>query len=215
MWRFILISFGLLGFAFYEASGGADYAPAPDSLQVAMRGKSLFATPLKVKPATQLAAADIEVPRAEPAPRDDMMDETVTRAQTSFDGFSGIENGTLGGFEIALASGARTLPGGDALGQRALDDIGIFSAETLVDDVNSLPFDQALVVAQPPSDIRSITRSSANMRSGPGTDYDKVEQLALGMQVEVLGHEGSWVAVRDLQTGQTGWMADWLITAAN
>ena len=27
MWRFILVTFGFLFFAFYELSGGADYAP--------------------------------------------------------------------------------------------------------------------------------------------------------------------------------------------
>ncbi len=37
MWRFILITFGFLGFAFYELSGGADYAPSDDSLQAHMQ----------------------------------------------------------------------------------------------------------------------------------------------------------------------------------
>ncbi|MBU2983621.1 SH3 domain-containing protein [Lentibacter algarum] len=33
MWRFIVVTFGLLGFSFYELSGGADYAPADGSRQ--------------------------------------------------------------------------------------------------------------------------------------------------------------------------------------
>jgi len=33
MWRFVLVSFVFLGWAFYEMSGGADYRPAPGSLQ--------------------------------------------------------------------------------------------------------------------------------------------------------------------------------------
>jgi len=33
MWRLILISFVLMGWGFYELSGGADYAPSPGSLQ--------------------------------------------------------------------------------------------------------------------------------------------------------------------------------------
>ena len=37
MWRFILITFGFLGFAFYELSGGADYAPSDNSLQAHMQ----------------------------------------------------------------------------------------------------------------------------------------------------------------------------------
>lgn len=34
MWRFILVSFAFLGWSFYELSGGSDYAPRADSLQV-------------------------------------------------------------------------------------------------------------------------------------------------------------------------------------
>ncbi len=33
MWRFIVITFGFLGFSFYELSGGSDYAPADGSRQ--------------------------------------------------------------------------------------------------------------------------------------------------------------------------------------
>ena len=33
MWRFILVTFGFLGFAFWEMSGGGDYAPSDNSLQ--------------------------------------------------------------------------------------------------------------------------------------------------------------------------------------
>lgn len=33
MWRFVLMSFVFLGWAFYEMSGGADYVPAANSIQ--------------------------------------------------------------------------------------------------------------------------------------------------------------------------------------
>ena len=33
MWRFIVITFGFLGFSFYELSGGSDYAPSEGSRQ--------------------------------------------------------------------------------------------------------------------------------------------------------------------------------------
>lgn len=33
MWRFILVTFAFLGFAFWEMSGGADYAPRDNSIQ--------------------------------------------------------------------------------------------------------------------------------------------------------------------------------------
>jgi len=33
MWRFMLVTFVFLGWGFYEMSGGADYRPAPNSIQ--------------------------------------------------------------------------------------------------------------------------------------------------------------------------------------
>ncbi|WP_165802838.1 SH3 domain-containing protein [Pelagivirga sediminicola] len=223
MWRFILISFGFLGFAFYEASGGADYAPSPNSLQIAMQDRSFFAPAPKLAPKpqadVQIAEAPVDSAPAAPEPAKteqvDMEDETVTRAQSAFAGLSDLNDNAHGGFEITLASAARPLNGGNAMGQRPLDNIGTFSAETLVRDVNSLPIEAAVIARQQPADIRSIAGTAANMRSGPGTDYEKVDQLAMGTRVEVLDRRGAWMELRDLQTGQTGWMADWLVTSMN
>ncbi len=229
MWRFILVSFGFLGFAFYQASGGANYAPAPDSLQVVMRGMPIFAAPLKVARAEietdqQLVGAStaalppVQTPKTQRIKSGSSAaapDGTVAPAETTFAGLSGIGDGDLGGFEITLASATRSLGGGDALLQRPVQTASTFTAETLVQDVNRMPIEQALIVPQQPADIRSIAAGSANMRSGPGTDFGKVDQLAQGTQVEVLDRRGAWVELRNMQSGQTGWMADWLITATN
>ncbi|WP_162497330.1 SH3 domain-containing protein [Roseovarius dicentrarchi] len=224
MWRLILISFGFLAAAFYQASGGADYAPAPGSLQVALRDKPFFAPPLKVaatadQSADAIAEADapklppIQKPKSEKTAAAPM--PKTQRAQPTFAGLSGIGKGDTGGFEITLASAARTLDGGDAIPQRPLETMGAFNADTLVEDVNRTPIDQALAVPQQPADIRSVIGSRVNIRSGPGTDYAALDQLTQGTQVEVLDRRGDWLELRNMQTGQTGWMADWLITAVN
>ncbi len=226
MWRFILISFGFLGFAFYQASGGADYAPAPDSLQVAMRNTSLFAAPLKPAPveeeSSQMAEAEmptIQTPKLKRIKTHSSgieLKSVAERGEKHFVGLSGNGSDELGGLEITLASAATNLSGGDAIAQRPVETVGMFSAETLVRDVNRTPIEQALVVPQQqPADIRSIAGSNANMRSGPGTDYAALDQLSQGTQVEVLDRRGAWVELRNMQTGQTGWMADWLITSTN
>lgn len=221
MWRFILISFGFLGFAFYELSGGADYAPSPDSLQVAMRDKPLFASPSKSKPAVQVAdAGGDNAPADTPDPQQaetppPAEHNKAARAQTPFAGRSGIDEDAHDGFEITLASVSSGRSGGTAMGEHALNQVGTFSAETLVQDVRNTPIDQALVAAQKPADIREIEASEANMRSGPGTNFEKVAQLASGAVVEVLDRRGAWIELREVETGQTGWMADWLVTAAN
>ncbi len=225
MWRLILISFGFLGFAFYEASGGADYAPDPDSLQVAMRNTPLFAAPLKLAPveddSTRLAEAElpaVQTPKPKRIKTHNSgidLKNVAKRSETHYVGLSGIGNDEQGGFEISLASAATNLSGGNAIGQRPVETVGMFSAETLVQDVNRMPIEQALITQQQPADIRSIAGSNANMRSGPGTDYAALDQLTQGTQVEVLDRRGAWVELRNMQTGQTGWMADWLITATN
>lgn len=233
MWRLILISFGFLGFAFYHLSGGSDYAPAPDSLQVALQDEPLFAPPRQPEPETQIAKVDngtlpaADTASAQQATAVPAPSKNATRVGAGFSDLSGIDKDAHNGFEIPVASTSRSLEGGDAMDGRALDRVGTFSAETLASDVRDTPIDEAVVTAQRQdapqpqdtvqreADIRSVTGSRANMRRGPGTDYRKVAQLTEGTQVEVLDRRGAWVELRDIETGRTGWMADWLITAAN
>jgi len=224
MWRFVVVSFAFLGFAFYEASGGSDYAPAPGSLQVAMRGKPIFAPPLDMSaPAAIAMESPPEPDMVQPkitkkdAPRKAVAERRAARAQkpAAYVGLSGVPKDELGGFGITLASAAEPLPGGNARETRTLDSLGSFDMETLVSDVRDVPIDRAIVSTRMSADIRSVAGDIANMRSGPGTDFASVDQLRRGADVEVLDRRGAWVELRDLETGQTGWMADWLITAAN
>lgn len=239
MWRFMLISFGLLGFAFYELSGGADYAPSPNSLQVAWADKSIFAVPDRARaqdtqlvavtiPDVDEAAAQIEATQSDAtrnavtealaaALKESEADEQVARADTTLTSFN-LDH--LGQVNVTLAGAAQDTTQANTLGltglgltELGLSGVGAFSADTLVADVRAIPLDQALPAM--PADIRSVLRNSANMRAGPGTDYETVEQLPLGAPVQVLDEASGWLRLRDLETGQTGWMADWLITASN
>lgn len=111
MWRLILVSFAFLGWAFYQLSGGADYAPRADSLQVAMRETGLFATPdpVAVAPIRVAEAAPDALPppieprrrtgdrAARPEPYD--RDETVSRAMASL---SNLSIASVDGFNIDL-----------------------------------------------------------------------------------------------------------------
>ncbi|MFP7569910.1 SH3 domain-containing protein [Marivita sp. S2033] len=65
-------------------------------------------------------------------------------------------------------------------------------------------------------DFRFVDGSRVNMRGGPGTDYAVVGQLMQNDMIEVLADEGGgWLHVRVSATGEDGWMADWLVTAAD
>lgn len=231
MWRFILVSFAFLGVAFYMASGGANYTPAPNSFQVALRDKPFFAPPRPATTPVEIADEEETLPQII-TPRTNAV-KKIARTKfpapakhedTSYAGLSALwhdESGEdemgddkTGQSDITLAAPAHSLNGGNAMDRRPIERIGTFDAETLAHDVRSVPIDQAVISTQMPADIRQIVGDAANMRSGPSTDFDKVQQLSRGTSVEVLDRLGAWVNLRDVETGQTGWMADWLISAA-
>lgn len=49
-----------------------------------------------------------------------------------------------------------------------------------------------------------------NLRSGPGTNYPVLRRLFRGEQLDLLETRGDWYRVR-LASGQTGWVAGWLV----
>jgi uncharacterized protein YraI len=53
-----------------------------------------------------------------------------------------------------------------------------------------------------------IAVSAANLRSGPGTAYDRLGILATGDVVSIVGRtgDGSWLKVEVDQSGQSGWI---------
>ncbi|RPF49709.1 SpoIID/LytB domain protein [Thermodesulfitimonas autotrophica] len=51
-----------------------------------------------------------------------------------------------------------------------------------------------------------------NLRTGPGTGYGIVGRMARGLRLELLEARDGWYKVR-LATGQTGWVAGWLVEA--
>lgn len=59
--------------------------------------------------------------------------------------------------------------------------------------------------------------SAVNLRQGPGTSYAVVATAVRGSGCEpltVISRSGDWYQVR-LADGRTGWVAGWLLTAAN
>jgi hypothetical protein len=65
-------------------------------------------------------------------------------------------------------------------------------------------------------DLRFVDGDRVNVRGGPGTGYAVVGKLFRNDMVEILADEGNgWLHLRDTVTGEEGWIADWLVTAAN
>lgn len=213
--RYVIVSFFFLGLVFYEMSGGADFDPeatrlsrieVPDAVEPEKR-EAILATAEPVLPENVTRVSlnlssveDIVRPvRQTPTRTSALNDTTVSRVS-----------------EEPPAEFLPSLVGDQVIQTGPLIDS---SAITIVDFSNdqraplrtrATPAPQA---AESPGDIRSVTGSAVNVRSGPGTNYGVVNQLGLGDEVEVLEESGTgWVRLRPLNGSPTGWMAAFLLT---
>ncbi len=231
MWRFIVVTFGFLGFAFYQLSGGANYVPKDGSRQhAAQRAQAIKTTAL---PGTQKATHNAPQVTTNPV-------IILRNPQTSGQDASG-----AGDARLVLASANPELATTNA-GKRA--ELTLSGATEAITGANGAVPEVATVAADPdkiarlvaaaatnarvpapPAEVvrsnvglsadqeyRLVKAARVNMRSGPGTDYEVVDQLTQGTEVAILHDDGyGWVELRVLESGQEGWMADYLLVSAN
>lgn len=204
MWRFIMITFAFLGWAFYELSGGADYEPGAHSIQARAKLNNVrpLARPVPEVPDEAAVAEATIDDTATPVDGDTPAeDEIVARALPTLDDVDLPEDG---GVQLALASVTASDSGNDTATEVTAAAAGAaIAAPAPADAATSL-------------DIRRVTGTVVNMRDGPSTFYMVVGQLREGAMVEVIDRsEDGWLKVVAPDSAQEGWMADWLLTAAN
>ena len=194
MGKFIIGTFGILGWAFYVMSGGADFKPE-NRFMAALEAAETPARPegaakiASVRPAMSAAAAapaTAAEPVAAAAPitiADAAPAAQLTQASLSTNSapaFSG-ETATAGMVEPTLVSLAAPAP--------------------------------AAVASPDLTAMREVAGRAVNMREGPSTSYNVIDTLPQGTQTEVIDSDGAgWVRVRVVNTGQMGWMAERLLT---
>lgn len=203
MWRFIIVTFAFLGWSFYVLSGGADYEPRTQSLQA--RAKLDDVRPLARPVDVDVAALDSDITLTDVSPEQD----DVTRALSSLDDLD-LTQGER--FEVTLAS----VEASDTPLPEFETDPAKANAltETPVLELEEAPV--AATEPETPKDIRKVTGDVVNMRDGPSTFYLAIGKLSRNTEVEVIGaSEDGWLNIRVLETQQEGWMADWLVSAAN
>lgn len=203
MWRFIAVTFAFMGFAFYELSGGADYQPRTQPIQTQAKLKAVrpVARPgSDVQPEVHLAAVSTKS-ATEP-------EETVSRAALSFADLAPATNDPV---TLMLAT-ARPV---EVPTVRA--DAAQIEQATLASLTGApVQADEGTEEVIASVDIRQIKGNVVNMRMGPGTNYNRVGKLTGGTDVEVLQDPGNgWLKIRVVETRRVGWMADFLVTAAN
>ena len=201
MWRFVLVSFVALGWSFYVLSGGADYAPVENSIQV----QSKIEKP-EPEPEEDTRQADLNRQLQTLAQVEAMMDgmeeteaETeelsVTLAATRSDGLGVIE-----------AEASR--PKAELL-QMNIDDRNFETQESIDAAVSAALGDPSV----DPSQLRWVKEGMVDLRSGPGLTFDRVAQVTKGTEVAVLEDPGhGWLNVRIVDSYETGWLAEWLVT---
>ena len=64
-----------------------------------------------------------------------------------------------------------------------------------------------VAVAQTSETFARITAKSLNVRSGPGTTFEVVGKVTVGMELLTLRQEAGWVQI-ELPTGATGWVSN-------
>lgn len=213
MKKLILVTFGFLGWAFYEMSGGQEFEPG----QV-----SAFSTAPKVS-AEPVAAA----------PR--VAEQTVTRAATAASDLTkvvAVQPVSLTNEQKAAEVLAKGLTAQQQRKEQAMQELvaaaraglksvpeemrGVEPGSAMSSKIVRYVTPGAAADADPAGDLRRVSGNAVNMRNGPGTKHGVLVKLSKGDQVAVLRDNGDgWLKIRVNDSGRVGWIADFLVTSAN
>lgn len=204
--RFILVTFGFLGWAFYELSGGSDFD-----------GEALRLSRIETQDLSPVAPEKAQTLLASVDTSQAQQSDDVTRSALNLTTTKNIitpKPTVVATQAVATATSANVVEASLVTGEAFIDDL---TAEptiilpSLVAGLNPSAVQPLQEVND--SDIRSVTGSRVNVRGGPGKDYSVVNSLTRGTEVEVLQDPGDgWVKLRPVDGGPVGWMADFLLT---
>ncbi|RYG92531.1 SH3 domain-containing protein [Loktanella sp. IMCC34160] len=187
------LTFVFMGWAFYEASGGAEFVPQERERVVATTAEPAAVSKSTLAPAVPEAqvvlasamAPELTAPVVETSPAE-ALEAALALAMSSEDTVPPAPP-----TEVAEAETAATTLVFQSLAQPLIDT----SAPALV--------------AQ--TDLRAVSGSRVNMRSGPGTSYGVIVTLTRGTEAEVLETLNGWARIRTVEDGKVGWMAERLL----
>ena len=190
MKTFILLTFGFLGVSFYEMSGGSDFQPA--SVRIAE------AQPEEVQP-VQAAA-----------PTSEANAQTAAISTASITKISGTPSVTRVALNLTNVN--------DAVAAQTQQEPQ--PKATVIDSTETRQIILPSLIATTNtatdrnSDIRTVSGNRVNVRGGPSTNYGIVSKLTRGEAVKILEDNGNgWVRMKPVDGGESGWMADFLLTS--
>lgn len=187
MLRLMTLTFLGLGWAFYEASGGAAFEPSD------------------VVPSPTLAEAP-PVPAAWPPEPSDVA-APATAWTSGAVAAAPARDGWAEGARLVSAPAGRAAA--EVVARAAPFDANPLAApppgslDGVFSDLNP---------AARAGDVRFVRGSRVNMRAGPGTGHGVVGVLERGEAAEVIGRDGGWLLIR--ARGVEGWMARSMLAPA-
>lgn len=184
--RFVIVSFLLLGAAFYFASGGASYRPVENSLQA-------WAEYGYVRPKMRPDPRPEPRPASEPAPEPAQAARAVSAPETPFAARPGhVETQAPAASEDEVDIRMRA-----AVNRASLANYGAaYHVPVPTQESRNAP------------DIRILKNDHIDLHTGPGVDNPVITRLRAGEEVEVLYQdEIGWINLEVVASGQTGWIA--------
>lgn len=214
MGKLIIVSFGFLAFAFYELSGGDDFDPEAYKMariEMLEAEKAAKAEMLAAKRQVVIAAApkvtatknviDTDPPLKDDVVRVAMNTTTATDAQPEAQIIQAVANGSMNNAQVQNA----------AVVTSSADTPSIILPSLIATDET----DSSTVTQISSSrDMRIVSGSRVNVRSGPGTRFGVVDKLTEGDEVNVLEDNGKgWVRFQTPDGSTDGWVADFLLAS--
>lgn len=215
--RFILLTFAFLGVGFYELSGGSEFDPDAARLAAMETRKQLDLARHEGREMYAAVREPVASTRASPPVRDPA---PAPRAPLNLVAYDTVM--TAGDDDRAAPTAPTPLPvpaplASDVDDAAETDNLpirvnimdGSTSGITFAGLSNAASSDNVVM----PKDIRIVTGTLVNLRSGPGTNYEVLDQLTRDTEVEVISDQGNgWVELRPVDGEITGWMSDSLLT---
>ncbi len=230
MTRFILLTFALLGWAFWELSGGADYQPR-QSLTAAEPAATepieAAEAPIFVDTEADLRTAGVSVGRVRMS-----TPLTTSTRQVTTDAENDTEPKRVSAFfrtegnEVVISQPEITLVSLEQSASRFAQPLSQLNEDPETSAARSEAISAALeeaqqteptedVIIELPTDIRTVQGTRVNMRAGPGTQFEVLTRLGLGDQVVILSDPGNgWLRLRQLSGDQIGWISASLLSKA-
>ncbi|WP_339639393.1 SH3 domain-containing protein [uncultured Sulfitobacter sp.] len=228
MKRFIFLTFGFMGWAFYEMSGGADFVPAgPQMASSETAASALIASAEAGTTSSNLvtataanAARKAESPITPFAERAPARDVTATRVALNLTTLSDLPQANDAMVQKAVATpadraGAKVVKAVSTSApkvEKAAYSTTSANAPVVIQSLINATDNGTTYVSTTQADIRKVNGTRVNVRGGPGTNFGVVGKLGKGDAVEVVEDNGAgWVRFRSVDGTASGWMADFLL----